>query len=173
MSRKDDLSPEHISWLVKSRSRNQDASLHLYLVMKDNAVAIAADWDLSNAAQALAAVAFSLWRAVFLSDINDDITATAADAEAFLGNLILHNMVAYPQDRNTRDWTFMYYVNNARYRLESISKGMPHVLTAALAGDGLEVAKNAKDYWAFYQNALEIAVRNFETSIKQAKKNSN
>lgn len=167
MSKEDDLSAGHLSWLVKSRSRNQDASLYLYLVMKDNSEVIGADWDLLDTAQGLIAASFSLWRAVFLSDITEGMEATVSDAQAFLGNLILHNMVAYPQDRNTRDWTFMYYVNNARYRMETISNIRPHILTAALAGTDLEVAHNAKDYWTFYQNALEIAVRNLEIAIKQ------
>jgi hypothetical protein len=122
LSKEDDLSPEHISWLVESRSKNQAASLKLYLVAKDHAEKIAGDWDLSNIAQSLSGVSFSLWRAVFLSDIKADMAATGADAQSFLGNLILHNMIAYPQDRNTREWTFIYYVNNAMYRLGAISK---------------------------------------------------
>lgn len=167
MPKQDDLSASHISWLVKSRSRNQDASLHLFLVMKDNAEAIAKDWHLIDTAQGLTAVCFSLWRAVFLSDVDEDMTSTVASAQAFLGNLILHNMVAYPQDRNTRDWTFMYYVNNARYRLETISKARPHILSEAFSGTTTEeMAGNAKDFWTFYQSALEIAVRNFEIELK-------
>ncbi len=172
MSKTDDLSAGHISWLVKSRSRNQDVSLQLFLVLKDNGDALAKDWDLLDSAQGLIAACFSLWRAVFLSDINESVQATVADAQTFLGNLILHNMVAYPQDRNARDWTFMYYVNNARYRLEQIAKQRPNILTATIAGTDIDnVANNAKDYWTFYQSATEIAVRNLEIALKQKSSN--
>ena len=100
--------------------------------------------------------------------------ATVADAQAFLGNLILHNIVAYPQDRNTRDWTFLYYINNARYRLEAISKERPNIITEVLAGVGIEhLAQNPKDYWTFYQSGLEIAVRNLEIAIQQPAQISN
>jgi hypothetical protein len=171
VSRVDDLSPEHISWLVESRSRNQQASLKLYLVSKDHAQKITDDWDLSNIAQSLAGICFSLWRAVFLSDIDANMAATGSDAQSFLGNLILHNMVAYPQDRNTRDWTFVYYVNNAMYRLEAISKAHLDILPASFV-TGVDAETTAKDFWTYYQTALEISVRNFELALKKPK-NSN
>jgi hypothetical protein len=171
MPKEDDLSPEHISWLVESRSKNQSASLKIYLVTKDNADQIAADWSLTNIAQSLAAVAFSLWRAVFLSDVTPTMFDTGADAQAFLGNLILHNMVAYPQDRNTRDWTFVYYVNNAMYRLEAISKIHPDVMPPAFV-TGVDNQTSAKDFWIYYQTALEVAARNFELRLKHPPQSS-
>jgi hypothetical protein len=165
MSKKDDLSADHISWLVNSRSRNQQASLQLYLVIKDNEKAASSEWSNSNIAQALIAVCFSLWRAVFLADVNVEMQATVTDAQEFLGNLVLHNVVAYPQDRNNRDWTFIYYVNNARYRLELIASAHPEVLPKAfISGD--EDRLNAKDLWTFHQNALDVAIKNFEILLK-------
>lgn len=166
MSKEDDLSPEHISWLVESRSKNQAASLKLYLISKDYSEKIESDWNLTNIAQSLAGICFSLWRAVFLSDINENMAATGADAQSFLGNLILHNMVAYPQDRNTRDWSFVYYVNNAMYRLREISKAHSDVLPASFVA-GVDATASAKDFWTYYQTALEISVRNFELVLKK------
>ena len=165
--KEDDLSHEHITWLVESRSKNQAVSLKLYLVSKDHAEKIAADWDLANIAQSLAGVSFSLWRAVFLSDIKADMGATGADAQSFLGNLILHNMIAYPQDRNTREWTFVYYVNNARYRLESISAAHAEVISPSFV-TGVDGNTSAKDFWTYYQTGLEVAVRNFEKLLNKS-----
>jgi hypothetical protein len=167
MSKQDDLSADHISWLVKSRSQNQEITLKLFLVMKDNEDELKNNWDLGNFAQALAGVCFSLWRAVFLSDIADEFEPnyTVSAAQSFLGNLILHNMVAYPQDRNTRDWSYLYYINNARYRLEFFSKKHNDILPASVVDGGDDL--NAKDYWSYYHNACEIAVRNLERVLKK------
>jgi hypothetical protein len=166
MSRQDDLSADHISWLVKSRSENQEITLKLYLIMKDNEEKLKGNWDLANYAQAMAAVCFSLWRAVFLSDLSDEPHDTIIDAQTFLGNLILHNMVAYPQDRNTREWSFMYYVNNARYRLETLSKKHSDMLPAGFV-DAPEGFSNAKDFWSFSHSACEVAVRNLEIALRK------
>ena len=169
MPNPDDLSADHITWLVKSRSANQELSLKLYLVMKDNAEAMKKNWGLANNAQALAGACFSLWRAVFLSDVSDDdqfFDRTITDAQSFLGNLILHNMVAYPQDRSTRDWTFVYYVNNAKYRLETISKENPEIVPSAFIFSANAINK-PKDFWEYYHNACVAAVRNLERKLRE------
>jgi hypothetical protein len=170
MSRADDLSADHVSWLVKSRSDNQQATLKLLLVMKDNEEKLKADWDLANFAQAMVAVCFSLWRAVFLSDVTEDDAhaETISDAQAFLGNLILHNMVAYPQDRSTRQWTFMYYVNNARYRLQALSKHHSDMLPPAFVqGEIGDVLSGAKNLWSFQHHACEVGIRNLEGTLRK------
>ncbi|WLB09511.1 hypothetical protein QIH87_47575 [Bradyrhizobium elkanii] len=169
MPRQDDLSADHISWLVKSRSDNQEVTLKLFLVMKDNAEKLKERLELANTAQSLSAVCFSLWRAVFLSDFDEEnyFHDTISDAQSFLGNLILHNMVAYPQDRSTRAWTFNYYVNNARYRLALISEGDQEILPSSFVsarGGGL---MPAKDFWTFHHGACVVAVRNLETKLRK------
>jgi hypothetical protein len=85
MTKLDDLSAEHMSWLVESRSRNQQSSLKLFLIMKDNAEKIRKKLEYQDVAQGLVAVSFSLWRAVFLSDIAPQMEATTAHAQAFFG----------------------------------------------------------------------------------------
>ena len=164
MSRQDDVSADHISWLVESRSKNQQLSLKLYLVMKDNADKLSSRHEESDITQALVAVVFSLWRAVFLSDVSEEF-AVISDAQSFLGNLILHNTVAYVQDRNTRDWTFIYYVNSARYRLKSIAEDRPDILPKEFV-PGISTT-NAKEYWTYYQNAAEVAVRRLEAELRK------
>jgi len=168
MSKQDDLSADHISWLVKSRSENQQITLKLFLVMKDNEEKLKTNWDLANFAQAMAAVCFSLWRAVFLSDTSEEkgYTLPISDAQSFLGNLILHNMVAYPQDRSTREWTFLYYVNNARYRLQALSKEYSNMLPASFVDGGNDI-EAAKDFWAFHHAASEVAIRNLELALRK------
>jgi len=167
MAKRDDLTTEHVSWLVHGRSRNQEISLKLFLIMKNNTEVIKSQFHLIDIAQSLAGACFSLWRAVFLSDVSEtsDMSETVDDATAFLGGLILHNMVAYPQDRNARDWSFLYYVNNARYRLESISKSYKQVLPHKFVSETVGF-ESPKDCWSYYQDALEVAVRNFENALR-------
>jgi hypothetical protein len=94
VTKSDDLSEEHVSWLVANRSRNQAASLKLFLILKHGSEEMKGRTDLLDASQGLVAACFSLWRAVFLSDISENVDSTmAGDVEAFLGNLILHNTV--------------------------------------------------------------------------------
>jgi hypothetical protein len=171
MSNQDDLSADHISWLVKSRSQNQEITLKLFLVIKDNEKNLKEHWELSNFAQGLTAVCFSLWRAVFLSDVTDDADfhETMSAAKLFLGNLILHNMVAYPQDRNARAWSFLYYINNAHYRLLAMSKENKDILPASFVEGGDDIL-SAKDLWSFSHSACEVAVCNLEIALRKVSK---
>jgi hypothetical protein len=169
MPRQDDLSADHISWLVKNRSENQETTLKLFLVMKDNHEKLAENFDLANISQGLTAACFSLWRAVFLSDVSDDdyFDTAMTDAKSFLGNLILHNMVAYPQDRNTRAWTFTYYVNNARFRLQTISSINNEILPPSFVSASGGGAMAAKDFWTLQHSACVVAVRNLELALRK------
>ena len=101
--RPDDLSTEHITWLVESRSKNQQICLKLFLVIKDNEPKIRSSGKNQNNAQSLIAVAFSLWRAVFLSDVESGaIGSLMLAVQSFLGNLIPHNAVAYTNKTGLR-----------------------------------------------------------------------
>lgn len=77
------------------------------------------------------------------------------DAEQYLGKIILDNAIGYLQDRNAREWTWHYYLNNARYRLEKISKINPDILPARLV---VKKPRPRKKQWEFYQKALFHAV---------------
>jgi hypothetical protein len=163
VSKQDDLSAEHIAWLVESRSENQKLTLKLFLILKDRTKELN-DGPYLDEGQALAAVCFSLWRAVFLTDIsryNDDFDD---DVQAFLADLILHNTINYPQDRKAREWTFTYYVNNARYRLKAISDDFPELLEPGLIAARISDLPS-KDAWSYLHNAAVTAVRNLEIAL--------
>jgi hypothetical protein len=137
--------------------------------MKDNEEKLQKNQNLANTAQSLSAAIFSLWRAVFLSDFSQEDFGhqVTSDAQVFLGNLILHNMVAYPQDRNTRAWTFNYYVNNARYRLARISEKDPKVLPASFVSERGGGSMSAKDFWTFHHTACNVALKNLEAKLQK------
>src|SRR5262249_43950534 len=113
---------EHLQWLVDSRCKNQKVTLELYLAIKNNSAAINKDIRLAYLAQELAAVAFSLWRAVFLSDLSEDVEKQMTDVTTFLATLISTNAIAFQQDQRSREWTFPYYLKNARSRLLDIAR---------------------------------------------------
>jgi hypothetical protein len=162
--RADDLSEEHLRWLVQSRRRNQEVTLELYLVIRTNAASIEENIEYAQLAQQLAAIAFSLWRAVFLSDLTQDVENQMGDVRRFLGNLISHNAIAYQQDRNSREWTFQYYLDNARQRLLAIARGAS---SSILHVNEIDVqAHSAKEDWTIAQDALAKAVGRFAEATK-------
>ena len=100
MAEKTDLS--QLDWLVDCRSKNQRLSLDLYNLLSANKQSIRRRKELLNAAQALVAVMFSLWRAVFLSPDaegsgDDDGQVVLDDAEAFLRHCRQCNWVSARQ----------------------------------------------------------------------------
>ncbi len=154
----DDLSESHLKWLVQSRSRNQQVTLDLYLTIISNAASIDGDLRYKQLAQELAAIAFSLWRAVFLSDLTNEVEDQMIDVERFLGTLISHNTIAYQQDRVSREWTFQYYLINARQRLLTIARESVNIISVV----DVEIeAHSAKEDWSIAQDALAKAVKQF------------
>ena len=157
-AKSDDRSEAHLQWLVENRSLNQKVTLELYIAIKRNSDTINSDMRYALLAQELAAIAFSLWRAVFLSDLTEDVEKQMIDVETFLANLVSHNSIGYPQDRNAREWTFQYYLGDARQRLLSVASRPPTII----AVDDIETeAHSAKEDWSIAQRALAKAVQRF------------
>lgn len=108
--------PTHIDWLVENRAENQRVSAKLYSLLRSYPAQVS-EKDFGLEAQILVGVAFSLWRSAFLSDKTGFREEARMGAELFLEEMLLNNAIAYTQDRKSKDWTFTYYANNARYRL--------------------------------------------------------
>jgi hypothetical protein len=159
--RADDHSEEHLQWLVENRSLNQKTTLDLYVVMTRNDDAIMDNAIYAELAEDLAGVAFSLWRAVFLSDFTRETESQLRDVTAFLGALISHNAIGYPQDRSAREWTFQYYLDNARHRLVGIARKHPAILEFSDI-EAAAAADSAKQDWSIAHRALEKAVLGFD-----------
>lgn len=158
-ARADDVSEEHLRWLVESRSQNQQDTLELYLVIKRKATALEGNIEYAILAQELAAIAFSLWRAVFLSDLTEAVENQMIDVTTFLGKVISHNAITYQQDRSAREWTFQYYLNNARNRLLTLAQQSS---LQVLDVNDIDVeASTAKEDWTIAQRALSKAIRQF------------
>jgi hypothetical protein len=167
MSKSDDFSPEHLQWLVYSRSDNQNATLRLYSVIKRHEKIFANNIYLQSLAQELAAVAFSLWRAVFLSDLSGNEQNRMIDVDAFLQSLIAHNTISYVTDYRSREWTFPYYIKNARFRLAEICQNAPTLLSEQ---DLPQAPDTEKEEWTATQTALTRAVERFEQVVESGDK---
>jgi hypothetical protein len=103
-----------------------------------------------------------LWRAVFLSDTTGEYEDQLADLKKFLISLISDNVVLYVTDKNARNWSFRYYLDNAVHRLRKLSTG---ALPLVDAFDLLKEADTEKDEWLDAQAILDKAVTRFETAL--------
>ena len=149
-----DVSPDHFDWIVKGRSDNQRSTLRLYRLLYEEQIKLNGNPQCYLAATELAAVAFSLWRAVFLSDTSGEFKDTAAALNKFLASLISDNTVVYSTDKNARNWSFRYYANNARFQVEKLDEDLQLV-------DKVELDQpfgSDKDEWLQLQAMLTKAI---------------
>ncbi|HEX8527022.1 hypothetical protein [Allosphingosinicella sp.] len=121
--------------------------------------------ELHQAAQELTGVAFSLWRAVFLSDTTGEFGDQLADLNKLLVSLISDNSVLYQTDKNARNWSFRYYLDNADHRLRALSRSRLGLVNAA----DLELgADTDKDAWLQAQALLDKAISRFQAAVAAA-----
>jgi hypothetical protein len=133
--------------------------------MQNHKPVISSEIDLQNIAEKLAGVAFSLWRAVFLSELTGDDKKRMTHLDQFLKSLITDNTVVYQTDKNSREWTFRYYINNSRYRLAHIAeKLMPDILDRSFLD---EKANSEKHEWEIAQTALSSAIASFAHVVSE------
>lgn len=157
-SKKDNLTPEHLKWLVESRSANQHAALKLFSLFETYPERINGKM-FSTTAQIMVAACFSLWRAAFLADKTGKRQAVVGDAKAFLGKMLTDNAITYAQDRSAREWTFNYYMNNAKaylLRLPSdwkLEKIMLPRNSKKQKGETFSMTR-----WNRHQKAFEVAL---------------
>lgn len=161
----EELSIDFLAWLVQKRSENQISTLKLYRIIQDvdNKAPFETFPFLFTAAQELTAVAFSLWRSVFLNDLSNKYEDESADLEKFLKNLIAHNSIQYMTDFNSREWSFWYYVNNATARLKVFNADiMPGIVPEDLMD---RQGSSAKERWETSQMAFDQAVDSFGRAV--------
>jgi hypothetical protein len=158
MMKKDDLSAEHLEWLIESRAKNQRTSGNLYRLLEEHEDQIR-DTGRSREAQSLVAISFSLWRAAFLADKTGKKFSVFDDAKLFLGKMLIDNAINYSQDRAAREWTFNYYISVAEDHLNTFF-GSVDGLEEVLGGDWQDKSLSyAKRRWDRCQAGLDMAVK--------------
>lgn len=116
---KDKYTPKSdLSWLVPRRSKIQQITLEIY---KFNSSLDDKERErLWPVLGYLVGIAFSLWRAVFLSLPVRKPSEVYQQADHLLGILLETNAVGFPQDQLTLQWMAGYYNNNAILRLSDL-----------------------------------------------------
>jgi len=104
-----------------------------------------------------------VWRAVFLSDTSGEYEDQLADLKKFLVSLISDNTVLYVTDKNARNWSFRYYLDNAVHRLRKLSTSR---LPFVDGSDLLKAANTEKDEWRDAQAILDRAITRFEAALE-------
>ena len=98
-----------------------------------------------------------------------DETSMADHADTFLETVIQDNAIAYTQERNSREWTFGYYLNNAAMRMGVIAEKRTlfreilqnnKILTEDLKWREVAGQEDAKVIWKIAYDALNLAVEN-------------
>lgn len=156
----------HLEWLINSRARNQRSALALHALLEAHFDQIKKTLENTKKAQILTAICFSLWRAAFLADKTGIRENTINDVRTFLGKMLTDNAITYQQDRASREWTFNYYVNNARDNLQLLSRYWADV--GNLLNEKRKVAKGttvAGRRWDKYQDCLDVAVADFRSEL--------
>ena len=166
MKKNDDLTPEHLDWLVESRARNQRACLEIFKSIEafpDRAKSR----KFRSQTYYLVSVAFSLWRAAFLADHQGgEGTEVFSDARAFLAQIITNNAIGYTQDRNSREWTFSYYMIAAANSLAKLSERWPEIAAVLSKQDKVQKGTTKpRRRWNRHQKALETAINLYSAAL--------
>ena len=112
-------SNKDLTWLVKHRCKIQDLTLELYQF--DQSLTPERRKQYHHVFGLLVGVAFSLWRAVFLSVPTRAMEEVTQHATRLLRILIETNAIGFPQDQQTEQWMAGYYTNNAEFRLHALA----------------------------------------------------
>ena len=161
MTKEAEPSPQHLEWVIESRAENQRVSLRLLKIVKEFPNA-GSSWEAQN----LVAVGFSLWRAAFLADRTAKSEIRSTHAKEFLEKMLVDNAITYAQDRNSREWAFMYYIDNARYRLEIFEQNtrVKYFFKQELVPS--KQFLNSRTRWDVLQQAFGRAVDEFSRQAK-------
>lgn len=107
-------------WLVHYRSEVQQRMLELDECGAE--IRKREDWRVWGIYGMLVGVIFSLWRSVFLIQLDRTLQREIDHGVDFLGILIDTNMIGFHQDVRTADWSAGYYINNAALRLFALTR---------------------------------------------------
>lgn len=161
---KDEKKPSlaHLEWLIESRNENNRTALKLLSLFEDYPSQIRTSVH-SPASQKLVAVAFSLWRAAFLSDTTGTRDRRIDNAENFLRKMLADNTIGFSQDIQWREWTVNFYLASAQFNLEAYAPQMKIDLGNLSPSAG---PKTSKTRWTRLHSAFEVAVDALERALK-------
>jgi hypothetical protein len=151
---------EFLEWSIAKRADTLHVALRLRELMKTSMVE---DGPTAGALRSLVGVSFALWRAVFLAHRTGKAELRNKDATSFIEKMVTTNAITFSDDHKLREWTFGYYIDDALYRLERLSKTHPEI---GFRDTDLKRRGTTTAQWDDFQRLFEKAVRYFETKTK-------
>jgi hypothetical protein len=149
-------------WAIDARARSQTLLLALYQVSLQGPT----EGRKTELFSLLVGVAFSLWRAAFLTiEPTRDWKGALSDAEKLLSALLKTNTLAPLTEMNLQGWTGGYYLNNAKLRLAEASRRLAEQLeespadVAKIAGISLLGTDPLETWTLFCDEAERLASR--------------
>jgi hypothetical protein len=110
------IDQEHLAWAIDERAEIQKTLLALYDCLTHHP-ASKSGFEYQNMLDNLIGAAFSLWRAVFLADVDRDYTTVQESQKKFLAKVLADNAITFGDDKANNHWTVGYYLENAKLRL--------------------------------------------------------
>ena len=107
---------EHLAWAIDQRAKIQHTLLALYEYVRNNEPEHR-DWVKPYMLDHLIAAAFSLWRAVFLTEKVREPGSIHKAQEEFLAKVIATNAIGFGDDLKSSAWTVSYYLEDAKHRI--------------------------------------------------------
>src|SRR5258708_31055321 len=134
---------------VDFRHRNSECALVILSALRNHRKTFKSKRN-SLLIQKLIAVTFSLWRGAFLANKSNQIGASTSSAEKFLTEVLSTNAIAFSQEYKMQNWTFNYYIGNAKLGLQDL-----HQQYGRLVPKCDETHDLAIDRWQYTQDVLE------------------
>jgi hypothetical protein len=121
----------------------------------------------------LVGAAFSLWRAVFLAPKNPTSRlAILKKGRKFLEKFLRDNSISYGDEKNNREWSFGYYLNNVRFRLfhsKRIQSGTDDWGSEyEWLKDPLGADMDIEEQWQKHIEVFEEELREFKVRLRAA-----
>ena len=105
--------------------------------------------------------AFSLWRAVFLTQKDRDWSSVSLSLEKFLYKVITDNSISYQDDKTNSAWTAGYYLDNADLRLYRAWEKL--LKSPTLSEKALKAPMTFSETW---EASLAMTALQWETTYK-------
>jgi hypothetical protein len=161
-----------LEWSVSSRRKNQECTLGLYKLLGKYEDKKGWSKDNSFIARSLVGIAFSLWRAAFLGDKKVGTNMESRKkATAFLGKVIQDNAITFSQDRDHKEWTYDYYIENAYLRLRHLYSQHEWLMECEpnwpyIKKSQMNPKEHWKEHWNDAHDFLLEAVNNFTNRLE-------
>jgi hypothetical protein len=151
---------QYLDWQVESRWQIQKLLLELYGFIREHSGELDEAWK-RDLFDSVCSGAFSLWRAIFLTETSRDWESASPALESFLSSLVADNSITYQDDKRNRAWSVGYYMENAALRLSHMvhllkeTGNVPEDAGPILPGHSAQTAFGSQQEWFMLFRAMQ------------------